>query len=55
MGRLHCLLPWWNDATVDFMTSGGYNVSSLIRKVYASLQIDDELRLCFVIFMVDPL
>ncbi|XP_073221007.1 alpha/beta hydrolase domain-containing protein VTE7-like isoform X2 [Cicer arietinum] len=33
VGRLHCLLPWWDDATVDFMTSGGYNVSSLIRKV----------------------
>lgn len=33
VGRLHCLLPWWDDATVDFMTSGGYNVGSLIRKV----------------------
>ncbi|KAG2376932.1 uncharacterized protein HKW66_Vig0175050 [Vigna angularis] len=33
VGRLHCLLPWWNDATVDFMTSGGYNVSPLIGKV----------------------
>ncbi|KAK7274951.1 hypothetical protein RIF29_16053 [Crotalaria pallida] len=33
VGRLHCLLPWWDDATVDFMTSGGYNVASLIGKV----------------------
>ncbi|KAK4399847.1 hypothetical protein Sango_1090800 [Sesamum angolense] len=28
IGRLHCLLPWWEDATVDFMISGGYNVSA---------------------------
>ncbi|CAL0318199.1 unnamed protein product [Lupinus luteus] len=33
VGRLHCLMPWWADATVDFMTSGGYNVASLIGKV----------------------
>ncbi|XP_057962205.1 alpha/beta hydrolase domain-containing protein VTE7-like [Malania oleifera] len=33
VGRLHCLLPWWEDATVDFMISGGYNVSSQIEKV----------------------
>ncbi|KAL9276740.1 hypothetical protein ACSQ67_025753 [Phaseolus vulgaris] len=33
VGRLHCLLPWWEDATVDFMTSGGYNVVSQIKKV----------------------
>ncbi|KAL2349165.1 hypothetical protein Fmac_003165 [Flemingia macrophylla] len=33
VGRLHCLMPWWDDATVDFMTSGGYNVTSLIGKV----------------------
>ncbi|KAL2663534.1 hypothetical protein AAZV13_02G104300 [Glycine max] len=33
VGRLHCFLPWWDDATVDFMTSGGYNVSPLIGKV----------------------
>ncbi|KVH96192.1 Alpha/beta hydrolase fold-1 [Cynara cardunculus var. scolymus] len=26
IGRLHCLLPWWDEATVDFMNSGGYNV-----------------------------
>ncbi|KAF9591533.1 hypothetical protein IFM89_004587 [Coptis chinensis] len=30
VGRLHCLLPWWEDATVDFMISGGYNVSAQI-------------------------
>ncbi|KZV42379.1 hypothetical protein F511_40705 [Dorcoceras hygrometricum] len=33
IGRLHCLLPWWEDATVDFMISGGYNVSSYIQHV----------------------
>ncbi|KAK4263579.1 hypothetical protein QN277_028972 [Acacia crassicarpa] len=33
VGRLHCLLPWWEDATVDFMISGGYNVASQIGKV----------------------
>ncbi|CAL0315233.1 unnamed protein product [Lupinus luteus] len=32
VGRLHCLMPWWDDATVDFMTSGGYNVASIIGK-----------------------
>lgn len=34
MGRLHCLLPWWEDAAVDFMTSGGYNVASQIKMVF---------------------
>lgn len=33
IGNLHCLLPWWADATVDFMTSGGYNVSGQIEEV----------------------
>ncbi|XP_073148756.1 alpha/beta hydrolase domain-containing protein VTE7-like isoform X2 [Henckelia pumila] len=33
IGRLHCLLPWWEDATVDFMISGGYNVGSFIQHV----------------------
>ncbi|KGN47647.1 uncharacterized protein LOC101222571 [Cucumis sativus] len=33
IGRLHCLLPWWEDATVSFMLSGGYKVSSQIEKV----------------------
>ncbi|KAJ7953908.1 alpha/beta-Hydrolases superfamily protein [Quillaja saponaria] len=33
VGRLHCLFPWWEDASVDFMNSGGYNVSSQIKKV----------------------
>lgn len=33
VGRLHCLLPWWEDATVAFMNSGGYNVSSQIERV----------------------
>ncbi|KAL6012001.1 hypothetical protein ACLOJK_002471 [Asimina triloba] len=31
VGRLHCLLPWWEDATVDFMISGGYDVTSKIK------------------------
>lgn len=33
VGRLHCLLPWWEDATVAFMNSGGYNVVSQIERV----------------------
>ncbi|KAK2636075.1 hypothetical protein Ddye_030867 [Dipteronia dyeriana] len=33
VGRLHCLFPWWKDATVDFMISGGYNVSAQIGQV----------------------
>ncbi|KAH6822451.1 alpha/beta-Hydrolases superfamily protein [Perilla frutescens var. hirtella] len=33
IGSLHCLLPWWADATVDFMTSGGYNISAQIEQV----------------------
>lgn len=33
IGRLHCLYPWWEDATVDFMASGGYSVIGLIEKV----------------------
>lgn len=33
IGRLHCLLPRWEDATVDFMISGGYDVSADIEQV----------------------
>ncbi|KAI3462885.1 hypothetical protein Pfo_019548 [Paulownia fortunei] len=33
VGRLHCLLPWWEDATVNFMLSGGYNVTGQIKQV----------------------
>ncbi|XP_059317214.1 alpha/beta hydrolase domain-containing protein VTE7-like isoform X2 [Lycium ferocissimum] len=33
IGRLHCLLPWWEDATVNFMISGGYNVIDRIEHV----------------------
>ncbi|XP_020243033.1 uncharacterized protein LOC109821262 [Asparagus officinalis] len=33
IGRLHCLLPWWEDVTVDFMISGGYNVGHQIKQV----------------------
>ncbi|CAN1848091.1 Uncharacterized hydrolase YugF [Linum perenne] len=33
VGRLHCKLPWWKDATVNFMFSGGYNVISQIKQV----------------------
>ncbi|XP_066400325.1 LOW QUALITY PROTEIN: alpha/beta hydrolase domain-containing protein VTE7-like [Miscanthus floridulus] len=33
IGRLHCLLPWWEDATVDFMIKGGYNVIDQIKQV----------------------
>ncbi|KZV45452.1 hypothetical protein F511_20625 [Dorcoceras hygrometricum] len=33
VGRLHCLLPWWEDVTVNFMLSGGYNVMGQIKRV----------------------
>ncbi|KAG8662368.1 hypothetical protein MANES_01G095700v8 [Manihot esculenta] len=33
VGRLHCMLPWWEDSTVSFMSSGGYNVISQIKQV----------------------
>ncbi|CAH9092563.1 unnamed protein product [Cuscuta epithymum] len=33
VGRLHCLLPWWEDSMVSFMLSGGYNVIDQIKKV----------------------
>ncbi|XP_065874161.1 alpha/beta hydrolase domain-containing protein VTE7-like isoform X2 [Euphorbia lathyris] len=32
VGRLHCLYPWWQDATVNFMLGGGYSISNLINK-----------------------
>ncbi|XP_044984373.1 2-hydroxy-6-oxononadienedioate/2-hydroxy-6-oxononatrienedioate hydrolase-like isoform X2 [Hordeum vulgare subsp. vulgare] len=32
IGRLHCLLPWWEDATVHFMITGGYNVVNQINQ-----------------------
>ncbi|KAK6921914.1 Alpha/beta hydrolase fold-1 [Dillenia turbinata] len=33
IGRLHCLFPWWEDATVDFIISRGYNVTLQIEQV----------------------
>ncbi|KAK4777838.1 hypothetical protein SAY87_018025 [Trapa incisa] len=33
IGSLHCQFPWWEDATVDFMRSGGFNVSNQIEQV----------------------
>ncbi|KAJ3697967.1 hypothetical protein LUZ61_001672 [Rhynchospora tenuis] len=33
VGQLHCHLPWWKEATVGFMRSGGYNVVDLIKQV----------------------
>ncbi|PRQ40660.1 putative 2-hydroxy-6-oxonona-2,4-dienedioate hydrolase [Rosa chinensis] len=33
IGRLHCWFPWWEDALVDFMMSGVYNVSAQIEQV----------------------
>ncbi|XP_048327250.2 alpha/beta hydrolase domain-containing protein VTE7 isoform X1 [Ziziphus jujuba] len=33
VGRLHSLMPWWEDATVSFMKSGGYNVKAQIKQV----------------------
>ena len=54
MGRLHCLYPWWEDATVDFMISGGYNVSAQIHQVYAKLlcHLNQQMLLChFVLYI----
>lgn len=33
IGRLHCQMPWWEDAMVNFMISGGYNVASHIKLI----------------------
>ncbi|KAH9618775.1 hypothetical protein KSS87_008062 [Heliosperma pusillum] len=33
ISRLPCSLPWWRDATLSFMASGGYNVASQINQV----------------------
>ncbi|CAI5514080.1 unnamed protein product [Closterium sp. Naga37s-1] len=33
VGRLHCLMPDWADAMVDFMRSGGYHVSKRVGEV----------------------
>ncbi|XP_076920948.1 alpha/beta hydrolase domain-containing protein VTE7-like [Bidens hawaiensis] len=33
IGRLHCILDWWEEATVEFMISGGYNVIAQIRQI----------------------
>ncbi|KAL9262584.1 Alpha/beta hydrolase domain-containing protein [Drosera capensis] len=47
VGRLHCFLPWWEDATVDFMISGGYDVANLINQVRQKVLIiwgeDDKI------------
>ncbi|KAM3359154.1 putative aminoacrylate hydrolase RutD isoform X2 [Capsicum galapagoense] len=47
IGRLHCLLPWWEDATVNFMISGGYNVIDQIEhikhKTLLILCADDQI------------
>ncbi|KAI3729248.1 hypothetical protein L6452_17901 [Arctium lappa] len=47
IGRLHCLLPWWEEATVDFMNSGGYNVTAQIHQVLQKTLIiwgeDDQI------------
>ncbi|KAK9676023.1 hypothetical protein RND81_11G048700 [Saponaria officinalis] len=33
ISRLPCFLPWWRDATLRFIASGGYNVTSQINQV----------------------
>ncbi|XP_055809939.1 alpha/beta hydrolase domain-containing protein VTE7-like isoform X2 [Solanum dulcamara] len=47
IGRLHCSLPWWEDALVNFMISGGYNVISQIEHVKQNTLIiwgeDDQI------------
>ncbi|KAL0408742.1 UNVERIFIED_CONTAM: hypothetical protein Sradi_1808600 [Sesamum radiatum] len=61
IGRLHCLLPWWEDATVDFMISGGYNVSADIKKVKQKTLIiwgeDDQIidnKLAVILAHIKP-
>ncbi|KAI0523518.1 hypothetical protein KFK09_005913 [Dendrobium nobile] len=47
--RLHCLLPWWEDAMVDFMVSGGYNVRHQIKQVKQKTLIiwgEDDKLIC---------
>ncbi|RVW82728.1 hypothetical protein CK203_046913 [Vitis vinifera] len=39
VGLLHCLLPWWEDATVNFMKSGGYNVIAQIKQVWKKFSV----------------
>lgn len=34
IGRLHCLLPHWEEANLSFMQSGGYSISSDIERVF---------------------
>ncbi|KAM0055758.1 putative 2-hydroxy-6-oxonona-2,4-dienedioate hydrolase [Helianthus debilis subsp. tardiflorus] len=47
IGRLHCILDWWEEATVDFMNSGGYNVTAQIRQILKKTLIiwgeDDQI------------
>jgi hypothetical protein len=33
IGRLHCLTPTWQQASVDFLKSGGFIASSLVSRV----------------------
>ena len=53
-GRLHCLYPWWADATVDFMISGGYNVSAQIQLLYANLlcHLNQQMLLCLFVLYI---
>ncbi|KAF6134661.1 hypothetical protein GIB67_002062 [Kingdonia uniflora] len=44
VGRLHCLLPWWEDATVNFMVSGGYNVGEQIEQATGDSPPPDGVR-----------
>ena len=51
---MHCLYPWWADVTVDFMISGGYNVSAQIQQVYSELcfHLNQQMLLCcFVLYI----
>lgn len=59
IGRLHCLYPWWDDATVNFMISGGYNVNGQIEQVCLQVVIFPSVLLkvlslcsCFVLFLI---
>lgn len=51
VGRLHCLMPGWADATVSFMLSGGYNVTDTISQV--RLDSNQQLKILSILDRYD--
>lgn len=54
IGRLHCRFPWWEDATVSFMLSGGYNVSTQVKQVYMGMSKHSSCSLSFMVACTRP-